>query len=251
MILVALACAALVIIRHGIVTSQKSQERKIPEEKIRYIACLVKQKQYNTASIELSKIAAEYSDSVDVMGVYAWLCECYSRQGLETEAFCSARCAVAKGKELLGKHPNRHDLCCCIGSSYSTLGDWENARKSFQKFIDAEAVAKKKDPALRCRAYLEIAKAYRNQGKWSEAVQHYQKVLANRENPCRFFMAEAQFFIAEAYRVHGKEIFGTEEKAKEATLRAYNNVTALYPEKECAQWREKAKEQARELADKI
>ena len=82
---------------------------------------------------------------------------------------------------------------------------------------------------------------------WSEMIQEYQRVIDDTENPYRIFKAEAQFSIAEAYRIHGVEIFGTVEKAKDESLQVYQQVIDNYPWRECTEWREKAQERIIEL----
>lgn len=242
---------------YEIIVSQKLRETKItklredtiPKEKLRYAGELVKQKKYKRACIEFKKIAEEYSNHVDVIGIYAWLDGCYKQQGLDTEVVANARSAIDRARQLLKEHPDEYHLNCSIGFFYSSLGEWNNVRKSFQKYLEAEALAEKKDPFLRARAHMEIAKTYENEGKWLEMVGEYQKVLDDPENPYKSLKAEAQFSIAEVYSNYGIEIFGTEEKAKEETLKAYQKVIDMFPEREYTKWSEQAEKRIRQLKE--
>jgi tetratricopeptide (TPR) repeat protein len=207
----------------------------------------------------LKEAIEEYPNSVDVMGLHIWLeccykrgCDscysCYKQEGLKNEVVGNARSALAKGKQLLKSHPDQYDLNYPIGHFHSELGEWDSARKSFQKYIDAEARAGGKYPGRRGYTYLQIAKICGNEGKWPEAVEWYQKVIDDHENPHKALKAEALFCIAEVYLAHGTEIFRSEEKARREALIVCADVIKFFPEKECVAWRKKAEQRRKELA---
>ncbi len=250
LLIVVVLILSSVIIGYRIIISRQSEKTNIQKTKYQHALDLMKQEKYSKASKLLREVVEENSEQMNVIiGAHAWLHMCYKRQGLEAKVTANARSAIAMFRELFQKHPEEYHLSCRIAAQYFVVQDWENARKRFQEYIEAEAAAEEKQPFLRAKTHMKIAEICENEGKWSEMVQEYQKILADLENPYKVLKAEAQYSIAEAYRIHGVEIFGTVEKAKSEAFKAYQKVIALFPEREYTEWREKAEERITQLRE--
>lgn len=227
------------------------KSQRLLKAQLREAYKLTMEKRYNEAVKELQKLTDLGTEPLDNMSVCGLIQKCYREQNLKSGIISNARTAINKGQELLTSHPDAYHLNIYLGWFYSEIEDWENARKSYQNFIEAEAAAVKKDPTSRAQVHMRIAKIYENEQKWSAMVQEYQEVIDDYENPYKVLKAEAQFSTGQAYEAHGKEIFETAERAKKEAPRAYQQVIDLFPEKRCKEWRDKADERLRELGEKL
>ncbi len=232
-----------------LVTLERSKRTETTIEMLGHARDLASQGKLDRAAEELQRVIIKDPESSLALGACRGLHTLYTRLNRKSEISSNARAGIQLAKKSLEKGKTTGDWYCLyyhIGFFHSVLEQWDDARENFQAFIQA---ADKKDIFLICKAKMDFAATYGSEGNWSRMIEEYEKIIADPEYPMNALKAEAQFHIAEAYQAHGVEIFGSDQKARDESAQAYQQVVDRYPWIECTAWREKAQECMKELKE--